>query len=62
MKKLEVEVSCSKANPVEIKVGNIDAVWGWDDKKEKFVKKMGSTTYVDIVRRKYIINEIKPQG
>ena len=30
VRELEVEISCAKSEPVEIKVGNIDAGWGWD--------------------------------
>ena len=51
-------MSCAKTNPVEIKVGNIDVVWGWDDWKDRFVTKMGSTTGVDGVHQKYIIHKI----
>ena len=36
--------------------------WGWDDWKERFFKKMGGKTGVDVVCRRYIIREIKPQG
>ena len=61
VRELEVEVSCAKADPVEIKVGKIDVGWGWYDWKERFVTNMGSTTGVDGLRRKYIIHEIKPQ-
>ena len=47
VQKLEVEVSCAKSNPVEVKVGKFDVGWGWDDCKNRFVTKMGSTTGVD---------------
>ena len=52
---------CVKSDPVEIKVGNIDVRWGWNDWKDRFVTNMGSTTGVGGVRRKYIICKIKPQ-
>ena len=47
MQELEVEVSCAKADPVDIKVGNINVRWGWGDCKERFVMNMGITTGVD---------------
>ena len=62
MQELEVEASCAKADPVDIKVGNIDVGRGWDDWKERFVKKIGSTTGVDGLSRKYIIHDINTQG
>ena len=62
MRELEVEVSCAKSNTVEIKVGNIDVEWGWDDLKERFVTNMRSMTRVDGLRRIYIIRDINPLG
>ena len=52
MCELEVDISYAKADPVEIKVGNINAGWRWDDWKERFDTKMGSTAGVDGVRCK----------
>ena len=62
VQELEVEASCTKADPVDIKVENIDVGQGYDDWKEKFVTKMGITTCVDGVHQKYTICKIKPQG
>ena len=62
MRELEVEVSCAKYDPVEIKVGKIDAGWVWDYWKQSLVTKMGSTTGVDGIRWRYIIREVKAQG
>ena len=59
---LEVEVRCTKSDPVDIKVVKIDVGWGWDDLKERFVTNRGITTGVDGVRQKYIILKIKTQG
>ena len=47
MRELEVEASCAKADPVEIKVVNIDVGWVLDDWKCRFVVKMNNTTGVD---------------
>ena len=60
MQELEVELSCSKSEPVEIKVGKVDIGWGWYGWKERFVTKMGSTAGVDGVRWRYIVRKIKP--
>ena len=62
MRELEVEVGCTKADPVEIKVGKIGFGWGWYDCKESFVTRMGSTTGSGGLRRIYIVFKIKPQG
>ena len=62
VQELEVEASCAKADPVEIKVGKVDIGWGWYGWKERFVTKMGSTAGVDGVRWRYIVREIKPRG
>ena len=61
VQELEVEVSCAKDDPVEIKVGKIDVGQGWDDWKERFDTKIGITNGVDGVLQKYIICEIKSQ-
>ena len=62
VRELKVDRSCAKADPVDIKVGNINVRWGWGDCKERFVMNMGITTGVDGVHWKYIIWEIKTQG
>ena len=62
VRELEVEVSCAKSDPVDIKVVKIDVGWGWNEWKERFVAKMGSTTGVDGVLQKYITHKINPQG
>ena len=61
VQELEVEVSCANADTFDIKLGNIDVAWVWDDWKEMFVTNMGGTTCVDGVRHKYIKHAIKPQ-
>ena len=62
VRELEVEVSCAKADPVEIKVGKVDIGWGLYGWKKRFVTKMGSTAGVDGVRWRYIVRKIKPRG
>ena len=62
IQELEVEVSCAKYDPVEIKVVNIDVGLVLDDCKEIFVTKMGIRAGVDGLHRKYIICKINPQG
>ena len=59
---LEVDISCAKADLINIKVGKNNVGWGWDDWKEGFVTNMGIITGVDGVRCKYIIHEINHRG
>ena len=61
VQELEVEVSCAKADPVDIKVGKINDGWVWNDWNDRFVTELGSTTCVDGICCKYIIHEINPQ-
>ena len=42
VREMEVDISCTKVNPVEIKVGKVNVGWGWDDWKENFIIKIVS--------------------
>ena len=47
MLELEVEISCARSDPFEIKVVKIDVGWGCNDCKERFVTKMESKRGID---------------